>query len=165
MNEVKELTVSQEKARTACINAYNKALAKCENATWLVAETIYKTVNREDFKELFGTKKNYAVAINLSCATVTKMESAYKRKLILNDTYTATQIAEMGKVEDEDLTDFVASCEVSPEDSCKTIRQKADVYVADMVEEEEAKISTRAFIATMDKKDVIFTIYRFLNHR
>lgn len=132
-----ELTAKEEKQRNFCITLYNKAMENCEKSTWHVAQVIYETVNREDFKKLFGTKKAYAKALGVSQSTVTKMESAYERKLLLVDNYSATQIAEMGKVETVNLLDFIDTEKVSVEDTCKDIREKADHYVKQILEEAE----------------------------
>lgn len=132
-----ELTAKEEKQRNFCITLYNKAMENCEKSTWHVAQVIYETVNREDFKKLFGTKKAYAKALGVSQSTVTKMESAYERKVLLADNYTATQIAEMGKVETVNLLDFIETEKVTVEDTCKAIREKADNYVKQILEEAE----------------------------
>ena len=132
-----ELTEKEVKQRNFCITIYNKAMENCEKSTWHVAQVIYETVNREDFKKLFGTKKAYAEALGVNKSTVTKMESAYERKLLLADNYTATQISEMGKVETVNLLDFIESEKVTVEDTCKVIREKADHYVKQVLEEAE----------------------------
>lgn len=132
-----ELTAKEEKQRNFCITSYNKAMENCEKSTWHVAQVIYETVNREDFKKLFGTKKAYADALGVNKSTVTKMESAYERKLLLADNYTATQISEMGKVETVNLLDFIESEKVTVEDTCKAIREKADNYVKKLNEEDD----------------------------
>ena len=132
-----ELTEKEVKQRNFCITIYNKAMENCEKSTWHVAQVIYETVNREDFKKLFGTKKAYAEALGVNKSTVTKMESAYERKLLLADNYTATQISEMGKVETVNLLDFIETEKVTVEDTCKVIREKADKYVKKLNEEEE----------------------------
>ena len=134
---VMELTEKEVKQRNFCITIYNKAMENCEKSTWHVAQVIYETVNREDFKKLFGTKKAYAEALGVNKSTVTKMESAYERKLLLADNYSATQISEMGKVDTVNLLDFIESEKVTVEDSCKVIREKADKYVKKLNEEEE----------------------------
>ena len=131
-----ELTEKEVKQRNFCITIYNKAMENCEKSTWHVAQVIYETVNREDFKKLFGTKKAYAEALGVNKSTVTKMESAYERKLLLADNYSATQISEMGKVETVNLLDFIESEKVTVEDTCKVIREKADKYVKKLNEEE-----------------------------
>ena len=131
-----ELTEKEVKQRNFCITIYNKAMENCEKSTWHVAQVIYETVNREDFKKLFGTKKAYAEALGVNKSTLTKMESAYERKLLLSDNYTTTQIAEMGKVETVNLLDFIESEKVTVEDTCKVIREKADKYVKKLNEEE-----------------------------
>lgn len=132
-----ELTAKEEKQRNFCITLYNKAMENCEKSTWHVAQVIYETVNREDFKKLFGTRKAYAKALGVSQSTVTKMESAYERKVLLADNYTATQIAEMGKVGTVNLLDFIETEKVTVEDTCKAIRYKADKYLKKLNEEEE----------------------------
>lgn len=132
-----ELTAKEEKQRNFCITSYNKAMENCEKSTWHVAQVIYETVNREDFKKLFGSKKAYADVLGVNKSTVTKMESAYERKLLLADSYTATQISEMGKVETVNLLDFIETEKVTVEDTCKAIREKADNYVKKLNEEEE----------------------------
>lgn len=139
-----ELTAKEEKQRNFCITSYNKAMENCEKSTWHVAQVIYETVNREDFKKLFGTKKAYADALGVNKSTVTKMESAYERKLLLADNYTATQISEMGKVETVNLLDFIESERVTVEDTCKAIREKADKYVKKLNEEEDDVIDVEA---------------------
>ena len=132
-----ELPEKEVKQRNFCITIYNKAMENCEKSTWHVAQVIYETVNREDFKKLFGTKKAYAEALGVNKSTVTKMESAYERKLLLADNYTATQISEMGKVETVNLLDFIETEKVTVEDTCKVIREKADHYVKQVIEEAE----------------------------
>ena len=132
-----ELTEKEVKQRNFCITIYNKAMENCEKSTWHVAQVIHETVNREDFKKLFGTKKAYAEALGVNKSTVTKMESAYERKLLLADNYTATQISEMGKVETVNLLDFIETEKVTVEDTCKVIREKADHYVKQVIEEAE----------------------------
>ena len=143
-----ELTEKEVKQRNFCITIYNKAMENCEKSTWHVAQVIYETVNREDFKKLFGTKKAYAEALGVNKSTVTKMESAYERKLLLADNYTATQISEMGKVETVNLLDFIETESVSVEDTCKVIREKADHYVKQVIEEAEEVANLLDFIET-----------------
>lgn len=154
-----ELTAKEEKQRNFCITLYNKAMENCEKSTWHVAQVIYETVNREDFKKLFGTKKAYAKALGVSQSTVTKMESAYERKVLLADNYTATQIAEMGKVETVNLLDFIETEKVTVEDTCKVIRDKADNYVKKLNEEEGDVIDVEAEELASEEAEEVKDIY------
>ena len=152
-----ELPEKEVKQRNFCITIYNKAMENCEKSAWHVAQVIYETVNREDFKKLFGTKKAYAEALGVNKSTVTKMESAYERKLLLADNYTATQISEMGKVETVNLLDFIETEKVTVEDTCKVIREKADHYVKQVIEEAEEVASEET--EAVEVKDIYCRFY------
>lgn len=144
MNEVVELTKKELTTKEGLVKSYFTALEKCEKSTWKVAEIIHNTVNREDFKKLFTDRKTYAGMIALSPSTVSKMEKAFSRKMLLQQLYidslevvesenvkeySATQISEISPIEDERLEEFVSEYEVSPFDSCATIRKKVKDFV------------------------------------
>ena len=125
-------------------------LTSAKKSTWKVAEIIHNTVNREDFKKLFTDRKTYAGLIGLSPSTVSKMEKAFSRKMLLKQyymdsldeesenvkEYSATQISELSPIEDERLEEFVTEYEVTPFDSCATIRKKVKDFVNESEPEE-----------------------------
>ena len=138
-HEVVELTKKELTTKDGLVRSYYNALDKCEKATWKVAEVIYTTVNRPDFEKLFGNRTNYAKEIGLSKATLSKMEKAFERKTLLQNAYvatledttnvkeySATQISEMNSIENDRLVTFAEEMEVTPEDTCKEIRAKAN---------------------------------------
>ena len=153
MNEVIELTKKELSTKEGLVKSYYTALDKCEKSTWKVAEIIHDTVNREDFKKLFTDRKTYAGMIGLSPSTVSKMEKAFSRKMLLQQfyidsleevesgnvkEYSASQISEISPIENERLEEFVTEYEVTPFDSCSTIRKKVKDFVNESEPEEEA---------------------------
>lgn len=158
-----ELTVKEMNQKEALVKKYNTALSKCEKATWDVAKVIYETVNHPEFKKLFGTKKEYAKEIGLSQATVSKMESAYGRKLLLADDYSATQIAEMGKIEDDCLTDFVEVENVSVEDTCKEIREKANDYIKKLSPDEVEEVTEEEATEEEETEEISFSFKAYID--
>ena len=153
MNEIIELTKEELATKEGLVKSYFTTLDKCEKTTWKVAEIIHDTVNREDFKKLFTDRKTYARMIGLSPSSVSKMEKAFSRKMLLQQfyidsledvesgnvkEYSATQISEISPIDDERLEEFVLEYEVTPFDSCATIRKKVKYFVNESEPEEEA---------------------------
>lgn len=83
--ESKELTAQEkkalakaeadrEKAITKAVKLFDKAMEKVEGSAWELCEVVYKTLNADNFKELFGKKETYAKAIGQSPSTIPNMK-------------------------------------------------------------------------------------------
>lgn len=143
-NEIMVMTEEQiAKAQAKAIDRFAKASAKAEKAGWELAKVVYETVNADNFKEVFGNLGNYSKALNFSKASLSKMNKAYERKLYMigqdieTENYTLTQIEEITAVSEDDTLDFIEIKEVSDEDTCREIRDKAKAYNNPVTEEAE----------------------------
>lgn len=140
-----------ESKKEKAVARFQKAVANCEKAGWELAKEVYYTTTSEDFKELFGTAKAYAKAVNFSPSAISKMCKAYERRLALeteldgapdaeefrlND-YTVSQVQEMLRVDEAVNLDFIQFRVVSPEDTTKEIREMVKEYLNPESESED----------------------------
>lgn len=169
-----------ESKKEKAVARFQKAVAKCEKAGWELAREVYYTTTSDDFKELFGTAKAYAKAVNFSPSAISKMCKAYERKLYLevdiemngshdeeyrlND-YTVSQVQEMLPVDEAETLDFIQFREVSPEDTTKEIREKVKEYLNPESEEEESEGEGEGegeeAEEAMPVRDICFTFFAY----
>lgn len=141
--ETKRNEVALQRKASTYVNKYNNAMQGCEKSAWKLCQVVYETVNAPDFGEVFGTMTNYAKALDVSKASLSKYYKAYQRRQILleqneeNVNFSVTQIAEFSAVEVDNTLEFVEVEEVTTEDTAQTIREKAKHYLGKDTEETE----------------------------
>lgn len=168
-----------ESKKEKAVARFQKAVAKCEKAGWELAREVYYTTTSDDFKELFGTAKAYAKAVNFSPSAISKMAKAFDRKLALEielesapdaeefrlNEYTVSQLQEMLPVDESETLDFIQFREVSPEDTTKEIREKVKEYLNPESEEEESEGEGEGEAEEAEEaipvRDICFTFFAY----
>lgn len=145
MENTNKNEVALQRKATNYVNKYNNAMQGCEKSAWKLCQVVYETVNSPDFGEVFGTMSNYAKALDVSKASLSKYYKAYERRQLLieqneeNANFSVTQIAEFSGVSMEDTKDFVEVENVTTNDTAHDIREKAKHYTTPESNTEETE--------------------------
>lgn len=134
--ETKKNEVALQRKANTYINKYNNAMSGCEKSAWNLCKVVFETVNAPDFADVFGTMSNYAKALDVSKASLSKYYKAYERRKLLieqneeNTNFSVTQVAEFSPISMSETKDFVTFEEVTTEDTALEIREKAKHYIS-----------------------------------
>lgn len=132
-----ELFVPNQKVYEACVEKYNKALEKCESSAWLLAKTVYETVNQKNFNEAFRSQSDYAKAIGKSKAYVSQLVKAWENREILltaERDFSLGVVQEMAKIDKLYLNEFCDDCNINKYTTAKEVRECVKSYLNDGIE-------------------------------
>lgn len=143
VKEVKNEVMTLDTAKAEkYIAKYNTALTKCNKSAWDLAKVVHSTVNAPDFKEAFGNLEGYAKQLGVNKSNVSRMTSAYERKMLIDKAgteieevkeiedknYSVGQIEEMLTVKAEETPSFIVLFNIDGKTPTKTIREYVKQY-------------------------------------
>ena len=161
------------KAQEKYIASYNKAVAGCVKSAWGLAEVVYKTVNANDFVEVFGNVDGYAKHLNVAKSTISKLSKSYERKLLIDaqetdaeKDFSVGQLEEFGKVPVSETLVFIDAQKVTTNDTTKEIREKVKNYFeTDEQDETEEQEESEENDAQEEVNDSMIVSYKGVEYQ